>query len=324
MPLVSIIVPIYNVAKYIEKCTRSLFEQTFDDIEYIFVNDCTPDDSMDILLQIINEYPDKRDKCKIINHDKNKGLTFARNSGLSVASGKYIIHCDSDDWMEKDMISSMYELAEAENADIVTCDFRMIYQDSTVDSYSIDWGKNKILSLQKYIANTWTVLWNLLVKRDIYLKYNIRSLAVAANFCEDFNLSVKLLLHANKVVHLKKVLYNYNRLNLSSILHNNKKIMHDEQIMYLDVLRYMKKMGEYQYYEKQICWRILRSKQEWVLNKSTYKDFLNLYPESHKYILSCPFLNIKLKIMMWCLVHHISFISQLMLFIRYLKHKVIF
>lgn len=322
MPFVSVIVPIYNVEKYIEKCARSLFEQTFDDIEYIFVNDCTPDDSMEILSNVMNEYPDKINKCKIINHNRNQGLTFARNSGLSVAKGTYIIHCDSDDWMERDMLSSMCSLAKTENADIVTCDFRMIYQNYSVDFHSINWGEYKIKSLQDYIANNWTVLWNLLVKREIYVKYKIHSLEAEANFCEDFNLSVKLFLRAKKIVHLKKVLYNYNRLNMNSILHNNRKIMQDEQIMYLDVIRYMKEIGEYKYYEKQMCWRILRSKQEWVLNKCTYNDFLNLYPEAHKYILSCPFINKKLKIMMWCLVHHISFVSQLMLLARFLRHKI--
>lgn len=131
-----------------------------------------------------------------------------------------------------------------------------------------------------------------------------------------------LLLHANKIIHLSKILYNYNRLNISSIMHNlNEKTMNDEQVMYLDVIDYFKKEGVYQYYKKQLCWRILKSKQEWVLSTSTYNKFLDLYPESHNYILSCPFLNIKLKIMMWCLVHHVGVISKFMLLLRYLKNR---
>ena len=87
------------------------------------------------------------------------------------------------------------------------------------------------------------------------------------------------------------------------------------------LLDYFKKEGVYQYYKKQLCWRILKSKQEWVLSTSTYNKFLDLYPESHNYILSCPFLNIKLKIMMWCLVHHVGVISKFMLLLRYFKNR---
>lgn len=110
-------------------------------------------------------------------------------------------------------------------------------------------------------------------------------------------------------------------MNVSSIMRSlNKKKMHDEQVMYLDVINYFKLQGVYQLYEKQLCWRILKSTQELVLNTSTYNQFLNFYPDCHQYICSCPFINTKLKIMMWCLVHHLSLISRFMLVLRFLKH----
>lgn len=319
---VSVIVPIYKSEKYIEKCVCSLLEQTLDDVEYIFVDDATPDNSMQVLYQIIERYPHRANNCKVIHHKQNKGVAAARNTGLAASNGKYIIYCDSDDWVELTMFEEMYKVAEEQNSDIVICDFRMVCNNSVINFYSVDWTNDKIHSLQNYISYVWTVVWNMLVKRDIYMRNQLKSLEKNATYCEDFNLAVKLLFHADKVVHLNKVLYNYNQLNASSIMHNlNEKTMHDEQIMYLDVIDYLKNQGVYEKYKKQLCWRILKSKQEWVLKTETYNRFLKFYPESNQYIWSCPFIyNLKLRIMMWCLVHHLSLISRFMLLLRFLRH----
>ena len=86
-PKLSVVVPVYNVSKFIERCARSLFEQTLDDIEFIFVDDCSPDDSIDILRRVMLDYPERKDNIHIIRHSINKGLPAARNSGLSTARG---------------------------------------------------------------------------------------------------------------------------------------------------------------------------------------------------------------------------------------------
>ena len=88
MPKVSVIVPVYGVEKYIERCARSLFEQTLDDIEYIFVDDCSPDRSIEILNQVIGEYPGRKDQVQIIHHASNQGLALARQTGLKAATGE--------------------------------------------------------------------------------------------------------------------------------------------------------------------------------------------------------------------------------------------
>lgn len=102
-PSVSVIVPIYKVEKYIERCAISLLSQTLKDIEYIFINDNSPDKSMDILSQCIQKYPSRSKQIKIITHQQNLGSAAARNDGTKIATGQYIIHCDGDDWVEKDM-----------------------------------------------------------------------------------------------------------------------------------------------------------------------------------------------------------------------------
>lgn len=317
---VSIIVPIYNVENYIEKCARSLFEQTFLDIEYIFVDDSTTDNSIEILKKILLEYPTRNNNSIIIRHDKNKGLPSARKTGLSVVHGDYILHFDSDDWAERTMICDMYDTAIKNDADIVSCDFRMVYTDRIVNYETIDFTEDKVNNLKRYISFGWTVIWNLLVRKSIYLNNNINPLE-GYTYCEDFNLSVKLLLNSTKMIHLNKILYNYNKMNSSSIMHAlNEKTMNDEQILYTDIINYLKDKDLYNVYEKQMGWRILKSKQEWMLKSCDYDKFLDFHPESHKYIWSCPFINFKLKIMMWSLTHNFSFISKFMLLLRYLRH----
>lgn len=102
-PKVTIIIAVYNCEKYLNTCARSLFEQTLDGIEYIFVNDATPDDSIIILNSIIEEYPTRKPFVKIINMDKNGGVSKARRIGVENATGEYVIHADSDDWVDRDM-----------------------------------------------------------------------------------------------------------------------------------------------------------------------------------------------------------------------------
>lgn len=106
---VSIIVPIYGVEKYIERCARSLFEQSFKDIEYIFVNDCTTDASMSILASVIRDYPGYN--IHIINKKTNEGLPQARKTGVIASTGEYIMHVDSDDWLEPKAIEKLYLMA---------------------------------------------------------------------------------------------------------------------------------------------------------------------------------------------------------------------
>lgn len=123
MPKVSVIILVYNVEAYIERCVRFLLEQTLNDIEYIFVNDSTPDHSMGILEKVISEYPQRQKQIQIINLPQNMGAAHARKIGIKAATGEYIIHCDSDDWVDIDMYRLLYEKTECGKHDIVICDW---------------------------------------------------------------------------------------------------------------------------------------------------------------------------------------------------------
>ena len=126
MPKISVIVPVYNVEKYIERCARSLFEQTLDDIEYIFVDDYSTDKSVQALYSVMKRYPNRQANIRLLQHKVNKGPSITRNDGLSIAAGKYVIFCDSDDYIDISMYELMYKKATLNNADIVACGVQVI------------------------------------------------------------------------------------------------------------------------------------------------------------------------------------------------------
>ena len=291
MPKVSVIIPVYKVEKYIKRCAKSLFEQSLEDMEFIFVDDCSPDNSISIVESLLEDYPHRKTQVKFLAHEKNKGLTKTRNTGLAVATGKYIAHCDSDDWVDLTMYEKLYNYATAKDADICFSNFLFAFNDRFESYKTTSVYAEKSKTINSYIGTTWTVLWNMIVKRQIYAEYNLQS-PESISYCEDFWLSIRLFFYANKIIKVDEDLYFYNQMNVSSIMHGmNRKSESDERWVYLDTIRFFKEKGVYGKYEKTMCWRVLKSTQDAALYLDRYKDFLSLYPESHKYIWSCPFIN---------------------------------
>lgn len=268
MPKVSVIIPVYGVEKYIERCARSLFEQTLDGIEYIFVDDCTPDKSIKLLDSIVEEYRLQLNKeNKIVRIEKmptNSGLPAVRRHGIQLATGDYIIHCDSDDWVDVDMYREMYMRAVEEQADCVVCDYfvtdtkteRIITGSKSTDKFHMisDMLSDKIAGS----------LCNKLFSRRLYeqgLIYPKGSMA------EDVAVSVQLLYYADKVSYISTPLYYY-FINNGSItkerskekaLINFRSATDNAQI----VINFIESKGELQ-----------RLKKELILFKFREKNFL--------------------------------------------------
>lgn len=118
LPLVSIIIPVYGVENYIDRCARSVFKQTYGNLEIIFVDDCTLDNSINVLRTVMEMYPERKNQVKILRHNHNRGLSAARNTGMDVATGEYIYFLDSDDAITEDCV----EILE-ENISHGGCDF---------------------------------------------------------------------------------------------------------------------------------------------------------------------------------------------------------
>lgn len=123
MPKVSFSVPIYNVAPFIERNVRSLYEQTMDDIEIVLVDDCTPDNSIDIALKVLEEYPHRKNQVKVVHHEKNMGIAQTKKDCILNCSGDYFIVIDGDDYVDVRMAEKMYNKAVETSSDLVVCDY---------------------------------------------------------------------------------------------------------------------------------------------------------------------------------------------------------
>ena len=316
MPTVSVIVPIYNVEKHIEKCVTSLLNQTLEDIEYIFVDDCSTDNSVAILKETINKYPHRKEQAILLAHTYNKGLSATRNTGLSAAKGDYIAHCDSDDWVDGNMYKAMYECAVKNKSDIVYCDINMVTPKGTIIYETAPYSADKKKLVRDYIASNWTCLVTTLAKKSVYYNNDLSSPS-HITYCEDFWLTVRLFHFASNISKVPQGLYYYNRLNETSILHSlNRKTVEDERRCYLETINFFHEQNVYQYYKKEICWRMIKSTYDSIFDIEHINDFMHTYPESHRYILSCPYVNVKSKILMWLLTHNMRSIAVFILKIR--------
>lgn len=198
MPKVSVIVPVYNVEKYLIKSLDSLVNQTLKDIEIIVVNDGSTDNSK----KIIEIYKEKyQDKIKCLEKP-NGGLSDARNFGIPHATGEYIAFLDSDDYVELDTYEKMYNKAKEENADMVECDFIWEYPDKRkIDNGIIYNGKKEMLTYARVVA------WNKLIKRDLLEKYKIE-FPKGLRY-EDVEFFYKMVPYYNKVSFVKEPLIHY-------------------------------------------------------------------------------------------------------------------
>lgn len=209
--LVSVIIPVYNVAAYIESCARSLYEQTYQNIEFIWVDDATPDNSIELLEQVAAEYPNRNSQSRIITHIHNRGLPSARNTGLYHARGEYIFHCDSDDYVNREMISDFVEKAVSENADIVYSDWYLSFAKSERYMKQPSYTDPKDCVRSMLAGSMRFNVWNKLVKRSIYEDNQI-TFPDGFGMGEDMTM-IKLFAYAQKVAYIGSAYYHYMQVN---------------------------------------------------------------------------------------------------------------
>ena len=198
MPKVSVIVPIYNVEKYLEKCINSLLSQTLEDIQIILVNDGSKDNSG----TIAKKYAE-RNKDKVIYVEKeNGGLSDARNYGLKYATGDFVAFLDSDDYIEKNAYEEMYNKAIEENADYVECDFIWEYPNKAkIDKQYKYQNKKEMLNFVRVVA------WNKLIKRSLIIEHNLE-FPKGLRY-EDVEFTYKLIPYINKFAYVDKPFIHY-------------------------------------------------------------------------------------------------------------------
>ena len=298
MSTVSIIVPVYKVEDYIRECLDSILAQTYPYFELILVDDGSPDNCG----RICDDYAKGDNRIKVV-HKVNGGISSARNAGLEVAKGEWIMHVDGDDWIEPDMIESLIEAAQITGADMVIGDF-VKYGPSAGYNKLPTWSSDKKKSMTNYIAYVMTTIWGSIAKRSLYADHSLKS-PDGISYCEDFHLIVRLCHFANKIVNVHRPFYHY-RYRTTSIMSNmNGKTEADEQWVYQDTIRFFKEQGVYEDYRKVMSWRVLKSAQELLLDPAGHKRFMELFNDGREFIFSCPFVNRKIKMLAWMLTHNL-------------------
>lgn len=245
MPKVSIIVPVYNVEKYLDKCLKSLVNQTFKDFEIIIVNDGSPDNSS----QIIENYRLKYSNMIKVITQQNQGLSDSRNNGLKLATADYIIFVDSDDYIELNMVEKLYKEITEKQADVVICGNNVVNENYELLSKAFPNKYESYDFVTQMIFGNLSA-WNKIIKKSIL---DDKYLFFRSNvWYEDIDFSFKLFLKAKKIFILHENLYNY-LLRSGSIMNSKNLIKNLDLIKAFDeIIQYSKKSNYYNKYYNEI------------------------------------------------------------------------
>lgn len=303
MPKLSVVIPVFGVEKYIKRCARSLFLQNLPDIEFIFVDDCTPDRSIEVLRSVIDEYQSHISamnwKIRIERMPMNSGQAAVRQYGVKLATGDYVTHCDSDDWLEPEAYLRMYNEAISGNLDLLFCDF---YKSSdTIRVHCARLGnvlpeKDVVLKAMLTGVLPSHSIWSVMCRRSLYDNITFPTGAMAEDWCMVFQL---LFLSDSKLGYVREPLYNY-YVNAESISFNPRQIKDssivDKRIRncryMVDncniVIGFLDRMGATSQYEKLYVNTKLRAKRllcRMVNDKKVYQLWCSIYPEIKGHVL---------------------------------------
>lgn len=216
---ISVLVPVYGVEKYIEKCARSLFNQTYKDIEYIFIDDCSPDKSIEILSSIVDQYPNRKSHVHIVRHENNLGLAAARNTAVENCQTEFLMHVDSDDYIDNDVVEKLLNKQKETNADIVAYDVKMHFPEKVVTRTKPQFNTPDDLITALLHKDINSGVCGALIRTSLY-KSNSIKIVEGINMSEDLQVYPRLAYYAQKVTTANGVYYHYNLANQTSYTHN--------------------------------------------------------------------------------------------------------
>ena len=311
-PKVSVITTIYNRERYIEDCVRSLFEQTLRDVEYIFVDDASTDNSIDILQSVLLDYPDRRQYVKIIALEKNGGVSNARRIGIENVTGEYVIHADSDDWVDLDMYEQLYKKARETDADIVGCNIchefpnkRYVYKQNYHSSVD-----ENIRSLIR--GDIHPSLCTSLTRVKLISDNNV-VFPDGLNMGEDLFFNLQLYLCAQKIVGMDFAPYHYRHTDDSSSFHLSRQTIESGIMIGQQMEDLMRKANRYDEFIQDIDYRKFCLKYSLIYqfdNTENYHYWLTVFPETHKHIWHYKQYDWKVRLELWLAAHRMFVISK--------------
>lgn len=247
-PLISVLIPVYNVEKYIERCLLSVLKNTFiQKAEIILINDCSTDSSVKIINRIIAEHPENN--IKLYSNSENKGLGYTRQVALNYAKGKYFVCIDSDDWVEPDYLEAFYTKAEETNADLIYCQWFEESDKTTIQSLPFPekpYDAIKAILTLKATDTVWTKFYRKSIFDDNNLTWDPR-----IQYMEDTLINIKYLTYTKTIANIYKPLYHYNVINQDG----------------------MSRVRNSEYYLKQDS--VVNEINLFLQNRGLYQDFFN-------------------------------------------------
>lgn len=311
---VSVIIPLYNTKALLSRCCESLFEQSLHSLQFVFVDDASTDGSLDVVLQVLERYPMRQSQVLFVRLSEHQGVGAARQRGLECATGDYIIHCDSDDWVEPVLYELLYNKAIETEADIVTCGYSIDREDGTVITTVPAMSQSEKISFS--IGPQIGSLCLKLIRNVFILQHHLR-IPVDIKWGEDLCFSLQSLLLTHDTQSVDEPLYHY--------------VQHKESLTHtidsdkcFDLIKCGAVMEDFlvthqlfETYRYQLNWLKFQLKQYLLIFPETraITSWRTIYPESNYQVMhySTP---LYLKLVSWLIVHHLSPLAVALLQIR--------
>lgn len=278
--MISVLVPFYNAQNYILDCFLSILNQTFKDIEIVFVNDCSTDNSREILCKAIREQKQlSADRIVLVDNEQNMGVSYNRNICKDICKGDYFIYIDADDWIEPDAIELLYTKAAHYNADIVSGNF--ILEDGFPHKIKCSFKDIERMRISS-ISGYWAVVWKSLYRTDFIKKSDIH-FPDGIDGGEDYVFVNKCLLSTDSYFHIEEFLYHYRVVRQGSSIMNsfNLKGLND-QINATRIIESLVNSYANNDYNRALNRRYLYLKKE--CSKQTIKIWTRWHPQANSYI----------------------------------------
>lgn len=307
-PLVSVIVPVYNTAKYLKECVNSILSQTILDIEVILVDDGSTDESG----MIADQFAETDNRVSVL-HKPNAGVSNTRNLGLSLAKGEWVTFVDSDDTVSVNYVEEMLNSSTPET-DFCLCNFTLIKSDGSSFLYeTFRPGKGHEESISNLYKTGWMCSAGVLFRKS-FLINNQLHFPEHINYTEDVWLITRAIYYAHIINKTEKALYYYNIDNISSITHqsHNEKAESIRMDSMEETISFLRNHNSFNDCKRAVYWRILVWKSWIALYPQKYESFNDRFIEANDYIWSNPFLSLKMKVMLWLLSHRLFLLAKVL------------
>lgn len=298
---ISIIIPVYRAEQHIARCCESLFVMDCKEVEYLFINDASPDRSMEIVKNVLSRFPARSSQVRIINQEENKGVACARNTGLNEALGKYVAFVDADDFIEPDMFSKMYQTAENYQTDIVGCDWYLEFEHSRRQlKQSLCHHPQECLKAMLAGEMRW-FLWAFLIRRELYTANQLYFID-GADIGEDMFMLIRCFSYARSYKHIEEPLYHYVRYNSESLTCITPKKQMDMVKQNVDAVADFLNGRFPDIFRKDLCMMKLNVKFPLLITDETacYKVWKECFPEANSFIWENKKQAFRNKVLQWC------------------------